>query len=168
MSHTAIYRLSPDPTRNGEVGYTDNAWMGAMYIWNFIAERYFNLASFPMIYDDKRQEVWNAWKTHPLEDYEKIVLLSTMDNVYVSAENKIKLLKAMRRFGETHPRSTLTRQASIIDSTELLDGEAIAWQQTSVGEFWGIKGYQETEPYDAIWVDLKTSELPWELFSELT
>jgi hypothetical protein len=148
MSTTTIYVLGAEP---GEIGECRNAWRGAMYVWNDIAKRYFNLEGFPMGMSGpggKANEIWNAASTHPLSKHEQIVLLSTMDNAIIWAKDIEEAAQAFDKYGEEHPNSSLAEQAKIMRSHFIRPDDAVAWLQTSVSEFWGHDWNDEREDYD--------------------
>jgi hypothetical protein len=144
MSTTSIYVLGKEP---GEIGECRNAWRGAMYVWNDIAKRYCDLPSFP--FDAPSQnKVWNANQRYIMPEHEQIVLLSTMDNAIVWARDAKTVAEAFAKYGREHPDSSLAEQAEILRTAALKPEDALAWQQTSVGEFWGQSWNDESEDYD--------------------
>jgi hypothetical protein len=144
MSHTSIYRLGDDA---GCIGETKNAWRSGMYVWNDMASRYFHLSSFPIFDNEMQRKIWNTHNFHNIPDHERIVLTSTMDNAIVHAEDIGKLVEAYEKYGAEHPNSNFREQAAIIRASEIEPDSAIAWQQTSVGEFWGKRWSEDDEDY---------------------
>lgn len=160
MSTTSIYTLGSDP---GEIGECRNAWRGAMYVWNDIAKRYCGLSGFP--FDRTGQnKVWNANLHYPMPEHERIVLLSTMDNALVWGKDASTVADAFAQYGREHPDSSLAEQAEILRKAELKSDDALAWQQTSVGEFWGNDWNDEKEDYD--WYDPKTGTRHFNVLDE--
>lgn len=135
MSTTSIYCLG----RNEEIGSVKNAWRGAMYVWDDVARRYFKMDSFPLMNKEEARKVWNAWKYHQLPRHEIVVLLSTMDQALVKGSGIEELITAFRQYSLEHPNSSFAKQAEILEKSNIKPEEFIAWQQTSVGEFWGME-----------------------------
>jgi hypothetical protein len=153
MSTTSIYRLGREPE---EIGEARNAWRGAMYVWNDIAQRYFGLPNFPMGRDEIASKIWNAHRHHDLPEHEAIVLMSTMDHATVRGRDASIVAEAFERYGREHPNSSLREQAEILRSAELQPNDYLAWQQTSVAEFWGCQWDGEKDEPD--WYDPATGD----------
>jgi hypothetical protein len=141
-----------------------------MQVWSHIARRYFGLDSFPMFNDAERSKVWNASATHPLSTEERIVLLSTMDKAIVKGSDVAALADAFDAYGAGHTDSSYREQAealkSLLASGEIKPDDYIAWQQTSVGEFWGQKWNDDREDYD--WYDPATEKKHFDCYAEAT
>jgi len=148
MSTTELYRLGRDP---GHIGAVRNSWRGAMYIWNDVAKRYCGMDSFPIMNDGERFRVWGAYEDPRMPEHERIVLLSTMDNATVAGKDAQTVAEAFERYGKEHPGSSFIEQAEILRSADLQPTDLVAWQQTSVGEFWGVRWDDELE--DNVWYD---------------
>lgn len=166
MSTTTIYRLGREP---GELAEFRNSWRGAMQVWNHIAKRYLKLEMFPFHGPDQGR-VWGATKTHPLSPEERIVLLSTMDNAVVRGADVPAVAAAFDAYGAGHTDSSFREQAQamreLIASGEIKPDDWIAWQQTSVGEFWGQLWNEEGEDYD--WYDPATGTKHFDFYAEAT
>lgn len=160
MSTTELYVVGENYCN--QIGETENAWRGAMYIWDDIAKRYFNLKCFP-IESDMRMRIWNAHSEHDLSEAEKIVLLSTMDRVLVSQKDLPRLIYAFREYGASHENSSLNAQADIIENTEIESEHKVGWNQTSVNGFHFAPDYDE-ELDEYIYDDLSSG---WDLFAQL-
>lgn len=130
MSYTEIYSIGKNHCE--KIGETKNAWRGAMYVWNQIAEKYFGLKSFPHFDESLQRKIWNAGNYHHLTEAELIVLASTMDDASVKKSDIPKLIKAFEEYHKEHPNSSFLEQAEIIKNAELLDDQKISWNQTSV------------------------------------
>lgn len=165
MSTTTIYRLGREP---GEIAEFRNSWRAAMQVWNHIARRYFALESFPMFEPSKRGQVWNASATHPLSMEERIVLLSTLDAAVVKGSDVAALADAFDAYGAGHTDSSYREQATalraLLASGEIKPDDHIAWQQTSVGEFWGGRYDEETE--DMVWYDPASGSKHFDVYAE--
>lgn len=124
-----------------------NAFRGAMAIWGILEKKYLPeyVPDWAKVLSDEgrrnifkdgisrivngdMQDVWNLQNDNRLSRHEKIVLLSTFDNVLVKKENFNELIEAFEQFeGET----SLKEQSEIIKN--LGDNiTAIGWNQTSV------------------------------------
>jgi hypothetical protein len=138
MSETCIYKLAEQTVIIDEF---KNSWCGAMYVWNQISKDYFGLDSFPSCDEKLQMEIWNAQNNKELKDEELIVLLSTLDKSIVDSDGLNTLISAFQLYGENHPNSSISAQAISLKDINLKKGEFIAWQQTSVSEFWGELDY---------------------------
>ena len=146
MSTTTIYKIGNEAA---EVGEFRNAHRGAMYVWHQIAKEHFGLDMFPMFDEEMQRKVWNAHDHADLTDDEIIVLASTMDKAVVNHKGLKQLIEAFEVYGKVHNASSLLEQAEVLKAIELSDGEYIAWQQTSCGEFWAEGEWdEEHEEYD--------------------
>ena len=161
MSTTNIFRLGSEPR---EIASIKNSWRGAKYVWNDMAKRYWGLQSFPMFDDGNRSKVWNTYRHKKLPEHEKIVLLSTMDNAVVFGRDAKVVADAFERYGREHPDSSLIEQAETLRRAELKPDDAVAWQQTSVGEFWGGKYDEAAE--DRLWYDPATGSQHFDVVAE--
>lgn len=155
-----MYRLGHNP---GEIGSTSNAWLGAMYVWNDIAKRYLGLEGFGFSTADHRR-VWNAWKYYQLPQHEIIVLMSTLDNALVKAEDRDAVIAAFEQYGNEHPNSSLTAQARILRDVELRPGDFIGWAQTSVSGFWGSS--HDGDHDEIVWYNPHTENKHFDAFEE--
>lgn len=129
------------------IGECRNAFRGAMYVWNDIATRYFDLECYPMFDSEMQSRVWNAGNEKPLTGAELIVLASTMDKAIVKKSDVDPLLEAFKEYGSQHEHSSLSEQADLIDKNrnEIPDGYDLAWIQTSVTGGWFRTWDEETE-----------------------
>ena len=159
MSCTEIYSVGENHCEY--LGETKNAWRGAMYVWNSIAQKYFGLDGFPIFDDSMQKRIWNADNEHDLPEHEKIVLASTMDSVVVKKSDIGKLVTAFEQYAIEHPNSSIGEQLEIIKHSNLEDGHMIAWLQTSVSEFCFAPDYDDDE--NPIYNDLSSA---WSLFSD--
>ena len=168
MSYTELFRLGHEPE---SIGRIQNAWLSAIYVWDDIADKYFGTKSFLRLDAPMRTKIWNANKHVPsMPEFEKIVLQSTMDNAIVFGVDIPRLAEAFEQYGAIHPNSSYAKQAAILRSTEFLPDDAVAWNQTSVGKFWGLErtdlededGEQEESFYD-----IKAGTKHFDVFEEL-
>jgi hypothetical protein len=148
MSNTSIYAIKQDkqPIFLCEC---HNAFRGAMYVWNDIATRYFELECFPTFDEKMQSRIWNAGNEKPLTNSEIIVLASTMDGAIVKKECVSKLLAAFREYGEKHENSSIADQSKLIAKKMdiIPEGYSLAWIQTSVCEGWFREFDDDTEEY---------------------
>lgn len=165
MSYTEIYTVGKDHCK--KIGETRNAFRGAMYVWNHIAQQYFGLELFPSFDEELQRRIWNANNEHPLTDDEIIVLASTMDRVVVDYKDVDRLVSAFGAYAAKHPNSSFGEQAEIIKQADIQPGQKIAWCQTTVGEFLFAPVYEEDdetgEETECRFDDLSTA---WDLFEQ--
>ncbi len=165
MSSTEIYAVGENYC--SFIGETKNAWRGAMYVWDDIARRYFNLECFPSFgNDDIKKIIWNAGNEHDLTEHELIVLASTMDRVVFSYKDLDRLTDAFDKYYEEHKNSSIGDQSKIIKRCDLTSDKKIAWNQTSINEFQFSPDYYEDENGEEIIIynDLSGA---WDLFEQL-
>ena len=129
MSYTELFGFD----QNGDaysMAEIKNAFRGAMMVWEYLENKYLPFVDFTRILSGKREEqqkVWDLSKDDRLSRQEKIVLLSTFDNVVVKQANFKELIRAFLEFpGE---KTSLKEQAEIIKQSDCI---AVAWNQTSV------------------------------------
>ena len=183
MSYTEIYKFGKDGNAEN-LGEVRNAFRGAMAVWMEMEKRYLSPYPKPMWMDDAdykergysrtsasmglpmggkspMQEIWDLGDIERVSKQEKIVMLSTLDNVIVMRENIEELREAFESFdGET----SLKEQAEIIKEA-LTDEDviAVAWNQTSVNaDVWTY--YDEDEEYSQY--NILTGEKHWKLFDD--
>lgn len=164
MSYTEIYSVGENYCQ--KIGEIKNAWRGAMYVWNDISRRFFNLNNFPTFDFDMQRRIWSAHKEHPLNDVEKAVLFSTMDKVTVKAEDAQKLIDVFDAYSKEHPNSSIGEQAEVIKNSAIEPPYKIAWNQTSIGEFQFKPEYTENNEGEEVIIYNGLSE-SWDLFEQL-
>lgn len=155
MSTTSIFAV-----KQGEepifIGETRNAFRSAMYVWNDIAKRYFDLENFPLFDAEMQRRVWNAGNEKPLTEAELIVLASTMDKAVAAKPGVDKLLGAFKEYGTEHEHCSIGEQAELISGNfnKIPDGYALAWIQTSVcADGWFRDWDEEGEKYTCSLID---------------
>ncbi len=121
-----------------------------MFVWNDVAQRYCGLPRFPFS-GPGVSRVWNADRDPRMPEHERIVLLSTMDYAVVLGSDAQAVADAFARYGKEHPASSYREQADILRSADIQPDDLIAWQQTSVGEFWGSRWDDTAEA--TVWYD---------------
>lgn len=161
MSTTDIYRLGREP---GEIGSVRNSWRGGMYVWSDIAKRYFGLPSFPMFDDKARDKIWNASKHVAMPRHEIIVLMTTMDNATIRGSDAAAVANAFEMYAAQHEGSSFGEQAAILRSADLQPDDLVAWNQTSVSEFWGC-GW-DAEKDEPVWYDPATGTKHFDAYAE--
>ena len=169
MSRTEIYHLGKSP---GEIGTTGNAWRSAMQVWNYVAKRYCDMESMPLLFGEDKEagswKVWRAWQLPAMPEHEKIVLMSTLDKATVRSEHRDRLVAAFRRYAReqgTH-NTSIGEQAEIIASNAIEDGDLIAWNQTSVATFWGVLDDPDN-PDEWRFYDPSKDTGHWDIFDSL-
>ena len=161
MSNTEIYVVGKNHCEL--IGSTKNAWRGAAYVWDHISKKYFGLDHFPILENDLQRRIWNANDEHDLEDFESIVLSSTMDYVVVMPQHIPPLLEAFRKYAVEHPDSSIGEQGDIIEKVTLQEGQMIAWCQTTICDFIFAPEFDEENPETPIYNNLG---MAWSLFEQ--
>ncbi len=134
MSYTEIYLVK----KNGDVEhYKDikNSWRGAMFIWTELGKFYNTQESFSFDF----KETWKLYDNEKLEDFEKITLGTTFDNVIVGREKLIGVALAFDKFYEKYQGSSLKEQATILRDIYKKEEDClgVCWNHTSVnGDMW--------------------------------
>lgn len=184
MSYTEIFKFKKDG--NSElVGETKNAFRSAMFVWRFLEKKYLspyhpawarvlpspNPDGYTRTSDlDAIREIWDLGESEKLTAEEKIILLSTFDDVIVMREDIPKIISSFRTFD---PLSSLPEQAEIIEDLYNNDPDmiAIAWNQTSVnGQAWkewdtsNDEGENEDTDDQLIPYNIFTNTKHWNLF----
>jgi len=162
MSYTTIYKIGNQPE---EVGETRNGHRGAMYVWNQIAKDYFGEDRFPIFDQALASKIWNAKSSDGLSDDECIVLASTMDKAVVNHAGITRLIEAFKNYGERQENSSYSEQAELLSNIDISDGDFIAWQQTSCGEFWGDIDWDE-EAEETIFYNPNKGDIHFDVISE--
>ena len=173
MSRTEIYGFNKDGKAR-EIGGVQNAFRGAMAVWNILDKKYLPLfePEWAMVGGEYLRaadkvaikEIWGLFKDEKVSIVDRIVLGSTFDKVIVEKENLPELLKAFREFeGET----SLKEQADIIEKN--MDRViAVGWNQTSVNcDTWSNFGGFDEEIDESIPYNILTMDEHWELFSRM-
>ncbi|PSV00645.1 hypothetical protein [Photobacterium kishitanii] len=161
MTCTEIYSVGKNHCE--KLGEVSNSWRGAMYVWNQIAKKYFNLDYFPYFDKDLQRKIWNAGDYHTLTAPELIVLASTMDNVTVKATDVPRLIEALEAYSLDNQNSSTDEQAAIIKAAELSPDHHIAWCQSTLGPFKFDKKYDE-DNNKYVYSDLSEA---WDLFEQM-
>lgn len=180
MSSTVIYGFGKDGTVKSSIDIK-NAWHGAMAIWKILEEKY--LPSLPKpdwairmkepdrywsritaIFENKMQEIWDLAKDKRLSLNERIIMLSTFDDVLLKREDAERLVQAFKNFnGETSLSLQAEAIKKIIKDKEII---AIGFNQTSIGYGWDSYNYNE-ETEESTSYNCLTQDEHWWLFDEL-
>lgn len=130
MSYTELFGFD----RKGNAypqAEVENAWRGAMAIWNIMEKRHLPPAPYSRLMNPvEAKKIWGLYADKRVPMHERIVLLSTMDKCLVKKEDFPRLIEAFRKFeGDT----SLPEQADILE-TMMADDDCIAvgWNQTTV------------------------------------
>lgn len=89
------------------------------------------------------------------------MLASTMDRVTVKASDIPQLIVAFNEYAAAHPNSSIGEQAQIVASIEITEGQFVAWNQTSVGDFHWSVDYDEDD--HVVYRDISDK---WDLFDQ--
>lgn len=177
MSYTTVHKV-PESGEITEGFEIQNAWFGAMYVWEKLYWQYLHLGakdefSFGMMMGrdlDKPNSlkmVWDLYKQPKrIAEDDRIVLGTTFDKAMVKRENLPRLIEAfegfIRRYG-TNPN--LDKQ--VIAYETLAKDEtcyAVCWTQTSVaGDAWLV---YEKDKDDHRGYDISRDTGHWFLFDE--
>ena len=188
MSYTEIYAVN----KNGDVEeYEDiqNAWRGAMAVWNILEERYlppFRPSFLPDFVPDEKieehlgykprrcigidkeamkeamKEIWKLASNENVSEVDTIILCTTFDDVIVKKENIEKVINAFKEFeGDTSLKEQATILEKILEDDECI---GVAWNQTSVNaDTWDI--YNEDD--ECLPYNINNNDEHWFLFSDL-
>ena len=160
MSETTLYGLD-DKNSLEALGEYRNSHLGAPTIWNVLAR---HLGQDSYMSCAASGELWAVWKRPEIPVFEKIVMLSTYDNAYVSKENIPKLLSAFKEFIKTFPDAN-THIPSYIEDIEKADNlNGVCWWISSIGEDPWFEWNDEDEEVE---YDFKTGDKHWEVFEYL-
>lgn len=194
MSYTEIYTFSKDGACE-DCHEVKNAWRGALAVWSLLERKYLPVYRPRYVPDyvpddeveafcgfspnrigafdgDAIKEIWNLCRQSYVSETDKIVLLTTLDNVLVKREHIQKVIEAFEAFAKEHADKTnLDQQAAVLK--EILEDDevtAVGWNQTSVnGDSWSNAGETVIDedgdecgsPYN-----YKTGNKHWWLFGE--
>lgn len=174
MSETEVYLVGKNHYEC--IGTSRNSHRSFMYVWDYIAKKYHGLDSFPSWDDNMRKKVWNSHLTHFLEEYETIVLLSTMDYALISVKDYPKLREAYLKFWENNKDSAYLDIVELIDRAyldivELIDNrqslnedDIFICMNTSLGTCLFEPDFPDEEHADTIFADLSFG---FNIFEEL-
>lgn len=177
MSHTTIYAVrKPEDGFESEAEFR-NSHGSATFVWNALLRRYKDgiLKGKPLLGDNgnwgRGVSVFDAWSEvwkydqagGYLEPWERNVLRSTYDNAVLMRDSFLMMADAMDHFEAAHHSGelaehacTLHKQAECLRKLHVAgDVVAVAWCQTSVGEFWG-EGHRDMEADED-----EDGDLPW-------
>lgn len=158
MSYTTLLGIAEDYSII-ELAEYRNSHLGGSTIWNCYA-KYLGLEYIPMF---DMTEFWDVWKLKEVPLFEKIVLLSTYDRVYVSKGNLPKLIEAFVQFDKTYENNHIASYMKDIENNkDKLIG--VAWHITSITDNPWYNWDEEKEEY--IPINIKESEKAWELFDD--
>ncbi len=164
MSETVLYGLD-DNNSLMALGEYINSHLAAPTIWNVMARHVGKDSFFSYgMSESETKAFWGVWKLPTVPTFEKIVMLSTYDNVWVSKENIVKLLDAFKEFIKTFPEANthIPRYIQDIEKAENLKG--VCWHISSIGEDPWFEWNDEDEE---VQYDFKSGDKHWELFEYL-
>lgn len=98
MSHIQVFTFTETESRIEE--RMQNAWLWSASIWRVLCEKYLN-ENFSVSNRIVEKKTWNLIDDKRLEQYEKEVLLLTMDSTLVKKENLDKLKKSLESFRDS-------------------------------------------------------------------
>lgn len=169
MSFTILFKV-PESGEIEEYVRYQNAFQGAFNIWEEMTGHYLGLPTVPMF--GNMQPVWDLAESERVPLNDRIVMLSTFDNVMVRRENLPTLIAAFRDFATRFDPGHLLAQAAALE--KLVDDPtcyAVCWNQTSVnGDMW-LEPSGEVDEYDyPIYrlYDISKDTGHWFLFDEIS
>ena len=127
MSYIEIFKF--DENGNSEsFGMVDNAWLGAMRVWDILGKKY--CGHGVSINRGQMKAIWNLVYNSDVASDEKIVLCTTFDKCLAKKEDIPKIIDAFRKFaGNTN----LDEQADMLENMyEEPNCIAVGFHQNSV------------------------------------
>lgn len=162
MSYTIIYKV-PEAGPIEVAGEFQNAWLGAMHVWDSMADRYVGQA-----FHAYKQDTWNLCANEEVPLPYRIALMTTFDRVMVKRQHIPRVIEAFAAFAQKFGAGNLIEQARCL--RKLADDEAcyaVCWNQTSVTAAWMIYELDRDDyrPYDLSrdsghWFMFKDDEVP--------
>jgi len=163
MSYTVLYGLDSKKELE-ELGEYTNSHLAAPTIWNVLA-RHIGRDRLSYGMDESEMKAfWAVWKLPVVPVFEKIVMLSTYDNAYVSKENIPKLLDAYKEFIKTFPDVNTHIPSYIADIEKADNLNGLCWWTSSIGEDPWFEWDDEDEE---VQYDFNSGDKHWELFEYL-
>lgn len=137
---TLIYGAKSDGTLNS-YREIEKSSLGALNIWNFLAKKYFGMPFSSMIKDGIEEMVWNLISYDHMPIDEKILLATTFDGAYVTAEDMHYVAIAISTLSERGLVGNLGEQLEAIASMYKEDDSMIyAWDHNpAYSSYWGDK-----------------------------
>lgn len=165
MSYVTIHKV-PEVGAIESYAEAENAWLGAMYIWESMYLRYvskgvYDLDQVRMNMHRNMQSVWDLAKDEQIPLEFRIVLTTTFDKVMVRRADLPRVIGAFSSFRLAFGGdNNLGQQQKAL--RELLNDEtcyAVCWTQTSVADdIWMV---YEQEKDDHRWYDLSRDTGHW-------
>ena len=169
MSETVLYGINSDGLK--VLGEYRNSHLAGPCVWDQMA-RHIGLDMMPIGFgpDGKEQleKFWVLWELPVVPTFEKIVLLSTYDRVWVSEKNLSRLVTAFKEFINAFPESNthLAKYVRDIENFTSKDSDikGICWHLSSMSEdtwSWFDDNDEEVE------YNFETGTKHWELFDDV-
>ena len=142
MSTTTIYVISADGDGNllleDEVAEYKNSHGWCAFVWQALMAK-FGISKLWLM--GGAEELWasHAAKTIDLAWYEAAVLNATYDKATLSAARRNDFVSALREFDAQHPGGlSVSHLFAMATDLEALDTHLhVAWEGTSLSEWWG-------------------------------
>ncbi len=180
MSRTEIYAVTPEGDIELEAEIS-NSYRGAMHVWTTLAVKYGLVKpgeeGYLLIRPGLMNQVWKLRDDDRLTWWEKVVLLSTFDNVVILRDDLPRASEAFKAWSDANViiNTNGAREASSIGAQGLtmkriLDHErgfrGVCWNQTSVcaNPWWVYDTSGEDEEGRPFNID--RDEKWWSLFDE--
>lgn len=159
MSYTTLYAAFEDGTFE-TFGYVQNAWRGAVAIWNWLNSTYMG-TEFNMF--DENAPLFKLAQSARLPAEHRLLLQSTCDWAVCGPDHAEALADALESF----PASTENhkKQAEMIRAAFALGARAVAWRATSCGDTLWREYDPETD--GSILYNIDTGTSHWWLTTEV-
>ncbi len=156
MSYTTLFGIKEDYSFI-ELGEYGNSHLGGTLIWDCYL-KYLGLDYFPF---KDSSGFWDVYKKEEVPVFEKIVLLSTYDLVYVKKENFGELISAFNEFANKYPKTHLRSYCHDIEKNkdQII---AICWSITSLSDNLWCTWENDTGK----WINISKEGEHWELFDD--
>jgi hypothetical protein len=163
MSETVLYGIDKDWDLI-ELGEYRNSHLGARTIWDSLSRHIgWNGIAFGSS-EEEMKKFWSLWKLPTVPTFEKIVMLSTFDNVWVKKKNINKLVNAFKEYINTLTDVSTHLPKYIEDIQAASDLNGLCWYISSIGE---DPWFEWNEEDDQVGYDFKSGDKHWELFEYL-
>lgn len=183
MSYTTLYAVNNRGVCHGYREYR-NSWGAAAFVWNALVEKYWPLKpgqkswERPVGMGGDMKPVWALAKQQDLPVYERVVLITTFDNMMIRREDFNFVADCFEQFDvalnpnrkipfedTSTPQVACHMMAFAFDFRKLADDKkvcAVCFQQTSVSDdMW--YDYSRKKPYN---IYSKGNDKHWFLFDE--
>ena len=152
MSHTEIYAVFPDS--DGRFVFVEefaNSHGGAAFIWDALVLEYLGLRLSGVDCHTRWGRLWTLLREGKMSEFHENILRTTMDRAVIEQHimgeiaNEFKDFADEQQVGEMlNHACSLREQAKVLRNLEKKGALYAAWNQSTIGEFWG-KDYNINE-----------------------